>query len=186
MPRTEYRQTVIKPTLRFMIAGLVLSCTATLPAQDSTNKATEAEDSMSERPRRVRPDVGDADQNPRHGGRFDGRRAGMADRLLGRGDGGESRGRGIPRTISEKEFKRMIEIGKRISPEMSAALEKQWVENREGLSADGGYVPLGFRRRAGRSLRAGARGHAVGDGVRGPCLSCMGRVARGVLCRPSD
>ena len=131
MPRTEYRRTVITPTLRFMIAGLVLSCTATLPAQDSTNKATEAEDSMSERPRRVRPDVGDADQNPRHGGRFDGRRAGMADRLLGRGDGGESRGRGIPRTISEKEFKRMIEIGKRISPEMSAALEKQWVENRE-------------------------------------------------------
>jgi ABC-type phosphonate transport system ATPase subunit len=128
MPRTEYRRTVITPTLRFMIAGLVLSCTTTLSAQDS---ATEAEDSMSERPRRVRPDVGDVDQNPRHGGRFDGRRGGMADRLLGRGDGGESRGRGIPRKISEEDFKRMIEIGKRISPEMSAALEKQWVENRE-------------------------------------------------------
>ena len=116
----------LRPTCRSMIAGLlVLFGTATLSAQDSaTEQATE-------RPRRARADGNEANQNPRFGGRFDGRRGGMADRLLGRGDADESRGRGVPRTISEEDFKRMIEIGKRISPEMATALEEQWAENRE-------------------------------------------------------
>ena len=116
--------------LRSVTAGfLVLAGTATLSAQDSgTEQATEQ---ATERPRRERPDGSEANQNSRHGGRFDGRRGGMADRLLGRGDGVDPRGRGLPRTISEEDFKRIIEIGKRISPEMATALEAQWTENRE-------------------------------------------------------
>ena len=37
----------------------------------------------------------------------------------------------MPRTISEEDFKRISEIGKRISPEMATALEAQWTEDRE-------------------------------------------------------
>ena len=116
---------MLTPTLRLMIAGLLaLSGTTMLSAQDSaseTTEATEKAEPSTERPQRGRSD----------GGRFDGRRGGMADRLLGRSDGGESRGRGVPRTISEEDFKRIIEIGKRISPELATALEAQWMENRE-------------------------------------------------------
>ena len=128
-PRTTLGPT-LGHVLRSVTAGfLVLAGTATLSAQDSaTEQATEQ---ATERPRRERSDGSEANQNSRHGGRFDGRRGGMADRLLGRGDGGEPRGRGLPRTISEEDFKRIIEIGKRISPEMATALEAQWTENRE-------------------------------------------------------
>lgn len=119
---------MLTPTLRLMIAGLLaLSGTTMLSAQDSasetseTTEATEKAEPSTQRPQRGRSD----------GGRFDGRRGGMADRLLGRSDGGESRGRGVPRTISEEDFKRIIEIGKRISPELATALEAQWTENRE-------------------------------------------------------
>ena len=128
-PRTTLGFT-LGHVLRSVTAGfLVLAGTATLSAQDSaTEQATEQ---ATERPRRERSDGSEANQNSRHGGRFDGRRGGMADRLLGRGDGGEPRGRGLPRTISEEDFKRIIEIGKRISPEMATALEAQWTENRE-------------------------------------------------------
>ena len=129
MPMPTLRITLGR-VLRSVTAGfLVLAGTATLSAQDSG--AEQATEQATERPRRERPDGSEANQNSRHGGRFDGRRGGMADRLLGRGDGGEQRGRGLPRTISEEDFKRIIEIGKRISPEMATALEAQWTENRE-------------------------------------------------------
>ena len=128
-PRTTLGFT-LGHVLRSVTAGfLVLAGTATLSAQDSG--AEQATEQATERPRRERSDGSEANQNSRHGGRFDGRRGGMADRLLGRGDGGEPRGRGLPRTISEEDFKRIIEIGKRISPEMATALEAQWTENRE-------------------------------------------------------
>ena len=132
-PRTTLGPTLgstLGHVLRSVTAGfLVLAGTATLSAQDSG--AEQSTEQATERPRRERPDGSEANQNSRHGGRFDGRRGGMADRLLGRGDGGEPRGRGLPRTISEEDFKRIIEIGKRISPEMATALEAQWTENRE-------------------------------------------------------
>lgn len=123
-------------TLRLIVSGmLVLLGTTSLSAQDpAANPAESAEsaETVTDRPQRIRSNGDDDGQKPRHGGRFDGRRGGMADRLLGRGDGGESRGRGIPQTISEEDFKRIIEIGKRISPDMATALEKQWADDREG------------------------------------------------------